>query len=340
MSGLARLDEPTGVALIVVDAAGENQIAVASGANAALDLDRDLDLERRRRRRCSATRSRGAWSSRAARAAEAAGWPVVLNPAPARELPAAPLAVLTPNASEAEQLTGEADPEAAARALAESHRRGRADHAGRARGAAARAGRLSPCCCPRRRSTSSTRPAPATPSTARWPPSSPRAARCATRPSSRCAPRRSRRTKPGARGGMPTRDEVRVRRAPRRRAGCTRRAPPVAPAARRGAGAVWAGWIEPRRLVVRDVELAVPHWPASLSGLRAGVMSDLHAGVPHAGLDNDRAGGRRAQRARAGHPPAARRLPGLEPEAAAQARAGGGRRPSSRGCARRSARSR
>ncbi|MDA0183049.1 PfkB family carbohydrate kinase, partial [Solirubrobacter phytolaccae] len=56
----------------------------------------------------------------AARAAEAAGWPVVLNPAPARELPAAPLAVLTPNASEAEQLTGERDPEAAARALSES----------------------------------------------------------------------------------------------------------------------------------------------------------------------------------------------------------------------------
>jgi ribokinase len=56
----------------------------------------------------------------AARAAEAAGWPVVLNPAPARELPAAPLALLTPNASEAEQLTGESDPEAAARALSES----------------------------------------------------------------------------------------------------------------------------------------------------------------------------------------------------------------------------
>jgi ribokinase len=56
----------------------------------------------------------------AARAAEAAGWPVVLNPAPARELPAAPLAVLTPNASEAEQLTGESDPEAAARSLSEA----------------------------------------------------------------------------------------------------------------------------------------------------------------------------------------------------------------------------
>jgi predicted MPP superfamily phosphohydrolase len=52
-----------------------------------------------------------------------------------------------------------------------------------------------------------------------------------------------------------------------------------------GAGlALWAGWIEPRRLVVRDVELAVPYWPASLDGLRAGVVSDLHAGVLHAGV--------------------------------------------------------
>ena len=33
---VARLEAPTGVALIVVDAAGENQIAVASGANAEL----------------------------------------------------------------------------------------------------------------------------------------------------------------------------------------------------------------------------------------------------------------------------------------------------------------
>ena len=33
------VDAPTGVALIVVDAAGENQIAVASGANAELSVD-------------------------------------------------------------------------------------------------------------------------------------------------------------------------------------------------------------------------------------------------------------------------------------------------------------
>jgi predicted MPP superfamily phosphohydrolase len=46
----------------------------------------------------------------------------------------------------------------------------------------------------------------------------------------------------------------------------------------------WAAWIEPRRLVVRDLELRLPRWPERLDGLRAGVMSDLHAGVPHAGI--------------------------------------------------------
>lgn len=155
VSGLARVDAPTGVALIVVDAQGENQIAVASGANAALDaapIATRLDaLLGEAATAGSPTATAGsptatAGSSTAtagssatpagvvllghevgedvviaaARAAEAAGWPVVLNPAPARELPGAPLAVLTPNASEAEQLTGEAVPEAAARALAEA----------------------------------------------------------------------------------------------------------------------------------------------------------------------------------------------------------------------------
>jgi len=117
VSGVARVDAPTGVALIVVDAAGENQIAVASGANAVLTLP-ELDLNG------DGVVLLGHEVSaevveRAARAANAAGWPVVLNPAPARELPDAELAVLTPNASEAAQLTGEDEPEAAARALAE-----------------------------------------------------------------------------------------------------------------------------------------------------------------------------------------------------------------------------
>jgi predicted MPP superfamily phosphohydrolase len=52
-----------------------------------------------------------------------------------------------------------------------------------------------------------------------------------------------------------------------------------------GALAVWAGWIEPRRLVVNRMRLALPRWPAALAGLRVGVMTDLHAGVLHAGED-------------------------------------------------------
>jgi predicted MPP superfamily phosphohydrolase len=59
----------------------------------------------------------------------------------------------------------------------------------------------------------------------------------------------------------------------------------TAPLALAGAALVaWTAWFEPRRLVVRELELPLPHWPARLAGLRAGVLSDLHAGVPHAGL--------------------------------------------------------
>jgi uncharacterized protein len=47
--------------------------------------------------------------------------------------------------------------------------------------------------------------------------------------------------------------------------------------------AAWAGWVEPRRLVVRRDELWLRHWPASLDRLKVGVMADLHSGVPHMG---------------------------------------------------------
>ena len=40
----------------------------------------------------------------------------------------------------------------------------------------------------------------------------------------------------------------------------------------------------PRRLLVRDVPLAVPGWPAELDGLRVAVVGDLHAGSPAVGL--------------------------------------------------------
>ena len=115
---------PTGVALIAVDDAGENQIAVASGANAELTAEA---VER-----ALAGAAAGgvvllglevpdAAVLAGARAARAGGLGVVLNPAPARALPDELLALsplLTPNRDEARALSGEDDPEAAARALA------------------------------------------------------------------------------------------------------------------------------------------------------------------------------------------------------------------------------
>jgi predicted MPP superfamily phosphohydrolase len=50
------------------------------------------------------------------------------------------------------------------------------------------------------------------------------------------------------------------------------------------AGAVYAGWIEPRRLAIVRRTLALPRWPRTLDGLKLGVLSDLHSGAPHAGL--------------------------------------------------------
>jgi uncharacterized protein len=47
--------------------------------------------------------------------------------------------------------------------------------------------------------------------------------------------------------------------------------------------AVWAGWIEPRRLVVRRERIALAGWPPALDGLKVGLMADLHSGVPHMG---------------------------------------------------------
>lgn len=102
----------SGVALIVVDAAGENAIAVAEGANALLS-PREI-------RECEATiASAGVLLTQleipletvaeAFQIAHGRGIPVILNPAPARPLPAdllSHVSVLTPNASEAALLAG------------------------------------------------------------------------------------------------------------------------------------------------------------------------------------------------------------------------------------------
>lgn len=128
-------DHHTGVALIIVDARGENLIAVASGANHAL---RAKDLQR------AAGRIRSAKVLMlqleipletvrvAVDIAAEACVPIILDPAPAAPLDGALLSkidYLTPNESEAERLTGIAvDDEASARSAAEKLRQAGAKH--------------------------------------------------------------------------------------------------------------------------------------------------------------------------------------------------------------------
>jgi ribokinase len=114
IAAVARLDGvPTGVAAIVVDAHGENQIAVASGANAELDpahvvaalaglaADAVVLLGHEVAERVVVA---------AAVAAQRAGARIIVNPAPARPLPAAVIGaapLLTPNRTEARALAGD-----------------------------------------------------------------------------------------------------------------------------------------------------------------------------------------------------------------------------------------
>jgi ribokinase len=114
---------PTGTALITIDAEGANTIVVISGANNACDpalvdcalawagapgillLQHEIPEE---------------VNAHAIRAAHAAGWFIVLNPAPARPVMSElmPLIdVIAPNETEAAALTGSSDPHAAARHL-------------------------------------------------------------------------------------------------------------------------------------------------------------------------------------------------------------------------------
>ena len=114
---------PTGVALIAVDAKGENQIAVASGANTELSpeaVEAALAGAASGGVALIGLEVPDAAVLAGARAARAAGLQVVLNPAPARPLSDELLAlspVLTPNGGEACAIGGEDDPEAAALAL-------------------------------------------------------------------------------------------------------------------------------------------------------------------------------------------------------------------------------
>ena len=116
----------TGVALILVDEAGENLISVASGANHALspeEIGRAAELIRSADVLMLQLEIPIETVCTAARIAAEAGVPVILDPAPAAPLPNELLrnvACLTPNESEAERLTGiVVGDEAAARKAAE-----------------------------------------------------------------------------------------------------------------------------------------------------------------------------------------------------------------------------
>lgn len=118
--GVARLDDvATGVALIVVDAGGENQIAVGAGANGALTAAH-IALPGTAGACLVSTEIPDDAIEAAVSAALAAGLPCVLNPAPPTAAVARMAArgvILTPNRTEAAELgarllglTGEHDP--------------------------------------------------------------------------------------------------------------------------------------------------------------------------------------------------------------------------------------
>jgi ribokinase len=109
LSHLARVDAPTGLAVVLVDRAGESTIVVSPGANAALSTDA-IDaasplLEAAGVVLCQLEVP----VETVQRAADRAGGIVVLNPAPAQPLPAELLErvdVLVPNRHELAHLVG------------------------------------------------------------------------------------------------------------------------------------------------------------------------------------------------------------------------------------------
>jgi ribokinase len=109
---LRHAPEPTGVALITIDATGQNQIVLVAGANGAFTPDRFSSV-------AAVVRSCRVLLLQleipietviaAARAGRSAGAIVILDPAPARELPDALIGLtdyLTPNETELAALTG------------------------------------------------------------------------------------------------------------------------------------------------------------------------------------------------------------------------------------------
>ncbi len=105
-------EQPSGVALIMVDAQGENSIAVASGANAHLttkDLDNAKEILSRADIVLMQLETPITTVEHAANVAKRSGAKVILNPAPAQPLPESLLQnlyILIANETEAEFISG------------------------------------------------------------------------------------------------------------------------------------------------------------------------------------------------------------------------------------------
>jgi ribokinase len=126
VSGLVELpDQPTGVALILVDRHGENVVVVAGGANAALT---SVQVRGALKRLALTSQDvvlvnheiRTGATHEALRLGRSASATTILNPAPATGLPATTTAladIVTPNRGELETLAGPGVPAARARDL-------------------------------------------------------------------------------------------------------------------------------------------------------------------------------------------------------------------------------
>lgn len=111
-SGILRSEQPSGVALILVDENGENSIAVAPGANGDLtpqDIESVADIIRSAGVLLLQLEIPVESVLRAAQIANEAGVYVILNPAPARKLPEEIypcISLITPNRTETATMTG------------------------------------------------------------------------------------------------------------------------------------------------------------------------------------------------------------------------------------------
>ena len=114
VSRVRRVDRPTGVAIIAVAPDGENQIVVASGANADVSPEAGLldDVEDGPGALLTCLEIPMPTVVAAVTRAARIGLAVVVNPAPAQPLPRELLAagpILTPNAQELEAIAGTSD---------------------------------------------------------------------------------------------------------------------------------------------------------------------------------------------------------------------------------------